>query len=46
MTKIKLCTCTHPSQDKLYGPNQRVHNVFYKGTLTMHRCTVCLKEKQ
>jgi hypothetical protein len=34
---IKTCNCKHDSQDRIHGPNHRVHNKCGKG----HRCTVC-----
>jgi hypothetical protein len=34
---VRTCTCNHASQEKMYGPKQRLHNKCAKG----HRCTVC-----
>ena len=36
-TSTRQCKCAHPSQDKLHGANQRVHNKCGKGW----RCTAC-----
>jgi hypothetical protein len=47
MTKIMQCTCTHDSQDKLHGANNRVFNMTEKGKVAdmrVWRCTVCSKE--
>jgi len=43
-SKIILCTCTHPYQDKKYGKGKRVHNPCGKGMSQSYRCTVCKKE--
>lgn len=41
---ILNCSCNHPSQDKLHGPNKRVHNqlTVVSGSIPTYRCTVCL----
>jgi hypothetical protein len=41
-TKVKKCTCDHESQDKLYGPKNRLMNPMDKDG--KYRCTVCGKE--
>ena len=40
-TSVKLCSCTHPYQDKKYGKGKRVHN---KGSDDW-KCTVCGSSK-
>lgn len=39
-TLIARCYCKHSFQDKIYGKNQRLHNVNNKGA----KCTVCLNQ--
>lgn len=39
-------TCTHPEQDRLYGPRMRVHNAAKpKSNPPVYRCSVCLYER-
>ena len=48
MTKIMLCSCKHPAQDRFYGAGMRVHN-FAPGNRqarNVWRCTVCVREKE
>jgi len=41
-TKIMVCTCSNPFQDKAYGPGRRVHNAGMKDRKLLHwKCTVC-----
>jgi hypothetical protein len=38
------CTCSHAFQDRVYGPQKRVHNMTKetpKGIPQPYRCTVC-----
>lgn len=35
--EVKVCTCKHEAQDKIYGKQQRLHNPGQKG----YKCTVC-----
>lgn len=37
--RIMKCTCSHPYQDSVYGPQMRVHNVSKSGRAV---CTVCV----
>jgi len=37
-SEVKVCTCKHDSQDKIHGPQKRVHNPNGKGD---YKCTVC-----
>ena len=39
--KIKLCTCEHEEQDKLYGKGKRLCNP--KDKKDEYKCTVCGK---
>ncbi len=43
---IKRCTCSHISQDKLHGKNNRVFNKTKSspGVQDTYRCTVCKRE--
>lgn len=45
---IKLCTCTNPSQDAMYGKDMRVrNNASDKGSKPdKFRCTVCTTERE
>lgn len=43
-TKVLLCDCKHPAQDKLHGAGKRVHNLANKSG--KWRCTVCKNEKE
>jgi len=41
---IRFCGCPHAAQDKMYGPQQRVHNVCGSGKAASKgkvTCTVC-----
>lgn len=44
---VKMCSCDHEFQDKLYGWKRRLMNVVGKGekgtSAGTHRCTVCGK---
>lgn len=37
---IQKCSCNHPDQDKIYGPQIRLHNLDQKNN---PKCTVCGK---
>ena len=45
MSKVMSCTCSHESQDKIYGKNQRLFNEAGKDS-NKYRCTVCGKMKE
>jgi hypothetical protein len=42
---IAKCNCTHPAQDDIHGPGNRVFNPLKAGKSVVggygHRCTVC-----
>jgi len=43
---VHKCTCHFPMQDKLHGPQMRVHTPTTRSTkpgILTWRCTVCLK---
>ncbi|NVZ07984.1 hypothetical protein HW932_01755 [Allochromatium humboldtianum] len=46
---IQPCTCKHPQQDALHGPQMRVHNPTRKATKPEQppvvRCSVCGTER-
>lgn len=39
------CSCNHPGQDKLHGPQVRIFNETEVKPGQTHRCTVCGKGK-
>lgn len=41
-TAILKCECQSAAQDKIYGPQIRLHN---KTAKNEYRCTVCLRSK-
>lgn len=46
MTDIKNCDCSHPYQDREYGPARRVMNLVNKDAeRRTWRCTVCGKDR-
>lgn len=46
-TKVLACTCSHKSQDEMYGQGMRLHNrgKAKDGVSAVYRCTVCGKER-
>ncbi len=45
---VRSCTCTHESQDSLYGRGNRLwnHAPSKGGKPRRYRCTVCLREQE
>jgi hypothetical protein len=43
-TKTMMCSCTHKSQDELYGQSVRLFN--WANKKEVWRCTVCGSEKK
>ena len=48
LAKVFACTCSHPSQDSIYGKNRRLWNpCVTKGSKRVgFRCTVCGRERE
>jgi hypothetical protein len=44
---IRFCGCKHEAQDRMYGPQQRVHNKCGSGKASKGKitCTVCGTKK-
>ncbi len=40
-SQVKKCKCTHESQDRLHGKNNRVFNSLDKQRPIKYKCTVC-----